>query len=177
VDWSHTVDYQSLLKVPEVRDRIARSGVGVHRRLSGERFLELCDLALKPFADGLPLATLAQCAQPLYAKLGVKTGKERRENFSRPAGLVLVDVLCSLSAHDRPVNKVHQLTDGCLIEATLPSDIFSFEGELHVAVQREASQTGVEARTLIKGQRYDWGKSRRSLDELFADLHAGRNAA
>jgi hypothetical protein len=176
-DWADSVDYETLLTVPEVRDRIARSAVQSPKRMSGEKFLELCDKALGSLVGGVPLATVSQFAQPLYAKLGVKTGKSRCEVAAVKPGAVIASVLCSLARHGRQVRKVHQLSDGCIFEATLASDMWSFAGDLIVTVSRQPRGTLVEAEAVIKGQLFDWGKSRRALEELFVDLAQGASAA
>ena len=68
-----------------------------------------------------------------------------------------------------------QAADGCLLEAALPSDLFSLEGDLLVSVRRVRELAEVDATTRIGGQMFDWGKSNRCLDQLFDDL--ARDAA
>jgi hypothetical protein len=70
---------------------------------------------------------------------------------------------------------VAQSADGCLLEAALPSDLFSLSGQLLVGVRRAAAATEVNAVTHIGGQFFDWGKSTRCIDQLFHDLE--RDAA
>jgi hypothetical protein len=48
--------------------------------------------------------------------------------------------------------------------------MWALEGDLIVTVQAEPQAVRVEAATVVKGQLFDWGKSRRSLDQLLADL-------
>jgi hypothetical protein len=43
-------------------------------------------------------------------------------------------------------------------------------GEMVITVERNGGGTGVRAATNIPGQRYDWGKSRQALDQIFAHL-------
>jgi hypothetical protein len=106
----------------------------------------------------------------LHAKLGIKTGKSRSEFLPQRPGTVLAALLCSLASHGREVREVHQLSDGCIIKAALPSDVFALEGELIIGVSRQAGGTRIEARTEIAGQMFDWGKSGRCLEELFREL-------
>jgi hypothetical protein len=68
------------------------------------------------------------------------------------------------------LKQVRQGTDGCLFEAELPSDMWSFAGDLFIEVRKEGTGTVAEARTVIKGQLFDWGKSKRCLEELLSDL-------
>lgn len=168
-DWTTLADFDALMRVPEVRDRLARAGNQAKKRLSGEQFLELCDKAFKPLG-GISLASVASLAQPIYAQLGIRTGKVRSEFLSRPIGAVIVDVLCSFARAGQNLIDVQRSPEGVVLRAKLPSDIWSLEGELIVAIRRVNSGTALEAATNIPGQWFDWGKSRRNLDELFERL-------
>ena len=46
IDWKDLVDYETLLRVPEVRDRIAKSGAQSKKRMTGEEFLDMYGAAL-----------------------------------------------------------------------------------------------------------------------------------
>lgn len=176
VDWSDLVDYETLLQIPEVRERIACSAAQSKRRLSGEQFLDLCD-KVTGTALIVPMSTIAHFAQSLHAKLGVKTGKSASRFVAQPPGQVLVSLLCSLARHGREVRGAQPLADGCVITASLPSDVFALEGDLIVGVSRQREGTQVDAHTDIQGQMFDGGKSKRCLDELFAELHSANAAA
>ena len=172
-DWSDVIDYELLLATPEVRDRISRTAAQSKKSMTGEDFLDMYGKALGKLAGlpiSLPMSTIAHFAQSTYAKWGIKTGKARHDFIARPAGTVLVSILCSLARNGRTLRGVHQLTDGCLLVAALPSDLFALEGDLIITVGRTHNGTQVEARTEIKGQLFDWGKSTRCLDALFAEL-------
>jgi hypothetical protein len=169
LDWSDLVEYEALICVAEVRDRIARSAARSKKSMTGEQFLDLCDKAMGG-GFGIPMSTIAHFAQGLHAKLGVKTGKSRSEFLPQRPGTVLAALLCSLACHGRAVREVHQLSDGCIVKAALPSDVFALEGELIVGVSRQPGGTRIEARTEIAGQMFDWGKSGRCLEELFREL-------
>ncbi len=137
--------------------------------LSGEEFLALSD---KIIPLGLPLEKLGAVIQPISAQLGVKTGNEYSETLPIPPGIVIVSALCSLARHGQVLQQVQQFEDGCLLEATLPSDMWSWEGSLYVSVHKTAAGTRVDGATQIKGQLFDWGKSKRCLETLFADIRA-----
>jgi hypothetical protein len=60
---------------------------------------------------------------------------------------------------------------GCLLQCILPPDWRnSGGGEMVIIVERVSGGTGVRAATNIPGQLYDWGKSRRALDQIFTHL-------
>jgi hypothetical protein len=166
-EWDCEVRYEMILKYPGVRDTIERHAQLAPKRLTGEQFLMLAD-KLVPL--GVPLEGLVAVVQPLYARLGIKTGKERTRQVQAPVGQVIVRTLCSLARRGQTLRGVTQAVDGCLLEASLPSDVFSLEGNLLVSVRRCGSQAEVHGVTHIGGQLYDWGKSNRCLDKLFTDL-------
>lgn len=165
--WDREVQYETILKYPGVRDTIERHARQAPKRLTGEQFLMLAD---KLVPVGVSLEGLASVVQPLYARLGIKTGKERARQVAAPVGQVIVRSLCSLARHGQTLRGVTQALDGCLLEATLPSDLLSLEGTLLVSVRRSGVQAEVCGTTHIGGQLYDWGKSNRCLNTLFTDL-------
>jgi hypothetical protein len=170
VDWARLTSYESLLRVPEVRDRIALHAAMCKSKFSGEQFLECCDKVLTPLTGGVPLTLIANIAQPLSEKLGLKTGKNRAERLGEPPGKVIVAILCSLARNGQKLGQVEQAENGCTLHAAIPSDLWSLKGDLVVEVRAEGNTTLVEAGLTIPGQVYDWGKSQRCLGQLFADV-------
>lgn len=172
-DWSDIIDYKTLLTIPEVRDLIAHNAAKSKKSMTGEEFLDMYGKALGKLAGlpiSLPMTSIAHFAQSTYAKMGIKTGKSRNEFINRKPGKVLVSVLCLLARTGRALRGAHQLTDGCVLVAALPSDLFALEGDLVITVARQGQGSQVEAKTEIAGQLFDWGKSTRCLDTLFTEL-------
>ena len=167
-DWRHEVRYDVLLRFPEVRERLASVPESA-KKLTGEEWMDLYDKAFKPLG-GVSVRTIASIAGPIYAKMGIKTGKKKSSVFAEPPGQVIVDVLCALARNGLPLVKVHQGQAGCVIEAKLPSDFWALEGQVVVTVEGVREETAVEAVTNIPGQLFDWGKSTRCLENLFDDL-------
>jgi hypothetical protein len=172
-DWHDEVDYQKLLSNPEVRTRISLAQ-GSDSRMSADDFLKLAESLVKPLIGEMPvpLPTVAALAQSLGGALGIRTGKHRAEVLSEPPGLVIVAALCYLAGHGQAIERVDQGKDGCILHAVLPSDLFSSQGRLAVSIARCEHGTQAEAVTRISGQLFDWGKSQRWLDGLFAEMQA-----
>ncbi len=167
IDWETEVKYETLLRNPQVRGAIDECARLASKRMSAEQFLALCD---KLVPQPVSLEGLAAIAQPLWAKLGVRTGKEVNAHIDAPLARVMVRTLCSLARRGQPLKQITQGDSGCSFEAELPSDMFSMAGSLHVTLWRTLTGTGVSAGTRIEGQLIDWGKSRRCLDRLLGDL-------
>lgn len=168
-DWSEEVRYEHLIRIPEVRALIDKHVSMARKSLSGEEFLALAD---KVLPLGVSLEKLGGAVQPIYAQLGMKTGKEHSEVLPTSPGTVIVSALCSLARNSQVLQQVQQLEDGCLLEAILPSDIWSWQGILYVSVRKVETGTRVDGATSIKGQWFDWGKSKRCLEMLFSDIRA-----
>ncbi len=166
-DWDREVKLETILRYPGVRDEIESNARQARKRLTGEQFLALAD---KLLPLGVPLEGLVSVVQPFYERLGIKTGKTRSRPIAAPVGQVIVRTLCSLARHGQALQGVTQAVDGCLLEATLPSDVFSLQGKLLVTVRRSGVEAEVCGATHIGGQLFDWGKSNRCLDTLFTDL-------
>lgn len=169
-DWQNESCYAKLMKNPEVRERLAAIR-SPEKRMTGEEWLGLCDKVFKPM-NGVSMKTVAEIAAPIYAKIGIKTGKNRMQIVREPIGVVMVNVLSSLARNGLPLIEAHQGRLGCVIEAKLPSDLWSFEGKLIITVERVSAHTMVEAATTIPGQWFDWGKSTRCLQTLFDDVRS-----
>jgi len=170
VGWESDVRYAVIVSVPTVRDRMAANAARSKAPITGEKLLELADKVYKPI-PGISMTTVVEIISPIYARKGIKTGKERAQAVAKPVGWVLADVLCLLALNGYTVRTVHQGSDGCVLECDLPSDWRSFAGgQILVTVERYGTGAGVKAVTNIPGQLYDWGKSKQALDRIFSGL-------
>ncbi len=177
IDWSNLTNYQTLLSIPQVRDRIALHASRAKKKLTGEEFLAHCDNFLTPLTGGVPLTLISKIAQPLSLRLGLKTGKTRTERLAQPPGTVIVAVLSSLAQNNHTLGEVTQLDNGVTLRAAAPSDIWSFKGDLHIDIRAAGNLTQIEAAYTIPGQLFDWGKSQRGLNQLFTEINTLTRAA
>ena len=166
-DWENDVRYEVLIKRPEVREMLTRQAAAAPMPASSDGFLAVADKWLKPV---VPYEILAGIMPTISARLGIRTGKERRDHFALKPGRVLVNMMGFLARHGYHPKTVQQAADGCTIEATVPANLMAPEGTLSVTVRRAADGSEVDAAMEIKGQRFDYGKSNAILDELFQDL-------
>ena len=174
-DWSHEVNYAALVHHPQVQDILARQ-IPPAKLMSGEDFMSNAQTLAGKFIPGgdkmLPQVPLMNLAHDVYTRMGIKSGKTRTEHFSQPVGRILVAALCSAKRNGFGLRDVQQASDGCLMNCSLASDMFSLEGDLFISIKREENgTTTVDAFTRIAGQMFDWGKSNRALNQLFSDLH------
>ena len=165
--WYEETRCDVLIRIPEVRDLIACYAAMAKRPLPGEGFLALCD---KVFPSDVSLQTAGAAARSIYAALGINVQKEHSETLPIPPGKVIVSVLCFFARHGQSLTKVRQFSDGCLLEAGWPSDLWFRPGTVYVGARRVGGGTCVDGAIEIKGQMFDWGKSSRWLAELFSTL-------
>lgn len=141
--------------------------------MSGEEFLLRFanSLTVVPGAKTAFLSGVAR-GRERGLQRGYQTGKSQSAEFAAPVGHVIAAVLCSLARNSQAVTATEQLEDGCRITADIPSDRRTFGGILTVAIGPGPQGTAVEAGATIPGQVYDWGKSKKVLATLVADVPA-----
>ena len=170
IDWEDSIEYQIVSDAPEVRAAIAQAKLQARQGVSSSQLLQVADQVATPFTAGVSSITIAKIAQPLYAKLGLKTGKERNELLPLRPGRALACILCALARQRNEVVDIQQADDACTLTALLPADLRGMDGKLTISVRRHQQGTLVTAQALIEGQWYDWGKCQRGLDALFASF-------
>jgi hypothetical protein len=159
------------MRVPEVQERV-RQAKAAASGVTGSQVLGLIDAAASPLMGGLSSLAIAKVTQPLTAKLGFKTGKERRQFVMLPTGRVLANLAVTLASIEHSITSVTFADNHCHIEATLPPDLRAMEVRLAVNVQRAEQGAWVAATAVVEGQWYDWGKCQSRLDRLFTGLQA-----
>ena len=121
-------------------------------------------------SGGVPIKLIAEVAAPLYAKMGVKTGKDAKNGYATPYGRVLAAILCSLASRSQTLIAVQEGTDGCVVQAEIPSSLTTWKGKLTLSVERKPEGTLVTSAVVFEGQSSDWGRSKRVLEELHQDI-------
>ncbi|MBA2116293.1 hypothetical protein [Bremerella alba] len=165
--WDDDANYERIAQHPEVRTAIASHAAQARPGLSAEALMEIAD---KVVPIGISYSAVASIAQPMWASLGVRTGKQRSAVFAVPIGRTMARVLCSLAKNQQPVQRVEQETDGCTIQAELPSSVWAMKGILTVKLVRQDDGCVVTVATDIPGQAFDWGMSQRCVDSLLQEI-------
>lgn len=171
-EWSHEVRYDVLIAHPKVRDLLAEAARVSQRHISGEQILKVYDKFVVKAVCGVDSSDLATTIVPILTRMGIQTVHQRTESIAAPPGHSIVAVLSSLATRGNTIREVHQASNGCAIEAVLPSDLWSWEGTLLVTIEADGPRCRLDARTTIGGQMFDWGKGTRRLDQLVRDVHS-----
>lgn len=162
--------YESLIKQPEVRNLIAKYAQQSPHTLSAQDFLQLADLAYKPI-PGVSFSKLSEAVVPIFTKLGIHTGKSFEETISATTSDVIVKVLCSLAKNGYTLKTVDQATNGIIVHAEISSDFWTWGGDLLLVIEECQLDTKVKIDVKIKGQLYDWGKSKGVIDKIVNDIN------
>lgn len=170
-DWRETTNYRAVLGHPEVKALVAEAAKAGKAGMTGDEFMKLAQPILDASGSGgVPMKLIAEIATPLYAKMGVKTGKEAKNGYKTPYGRVLAAILCSLASRNQTLVAVHEGTDGCVVMADIPSSLTTGKGKLSLTLERKAEGTMVSSAVVFEGQSSDWGRSQRLLEELHQDI-------
>ncbi|MEM9660607.1 MAG: hypothetical protein AAF961_19755, partial [Planctomycetota bacterium] len=141
-------------------------------KVAGSQLLALLDTAAAPLMGGLSSTAIAKIAQPLAARFGLKTEKDRWEFVNLPPGVVLANFAVAMAPVEHTIAAVTFDDDRCQIAAILAADLRAMESRLKLEVQRAELGTRVAASITIDGQWHDWGACNARLERLFTGLRA-----
>lgn len=170
-DWRETTNYRVVLGHPEVKALIADASKAAKAGMSSDEFLKLAQPVLNAAgAGGVSMKLITDIATPIYAKMGVKTGKDAKNGYATPYGRVLAAILCSLASRSQTLIAVQEGTDGCVIQAEIPSSLTTWKGKLTLSVERRPEGSLVTSAAVFEGQASDWGRAKRVLEDLHQDI-------
>ena len=167
--WKTESDLNRFLKNKEVKTIIRNVIKTSKQSISADEFLKRADVLVTPIT-GLSLKKTADIVLPIYKRLGIRTGKSQIGFYQSTIQEIVLKVLCSLAKNDYPLTKVEQANDGVIILAEIPSDMKTFGGEIIIAIQEQDNTIQVNIDAKIKGQLYDWGKSKSAVKKIQKDI-------
>jgi hypothetical protein len=140
---------------------------------AGEAGMSDGDLAkVMGAVSGLP-APVAQGVLSLGDAMGKALGL--KSNFvvihtcATPYTTAVRGLLLALRATKHGINAAFDSPKGAYVEAQLPRDFFSLGGTVQFDISETANDTAsISAKSEIQGQKFDWGKGKRALNEVFA---------
>ena len=169
IDWTAEQELDRLIKYPEVRKEISKYANESKKRLSSQKFLELVDLTFAPLV-GLSTKSLSEIIVPLYHKLGINTGKSAKRNFNQIIQEVIVKSLCSLAKNGYPLKSCELAANGIVLTAEIPSSMWTWGGNIVISIEEITPFSEITIVTKIKGQLYDWGKSKKVIKKILSDI-------
>lgn len=168
-NWQDEKDIGLIISNPEIQEFIKSYTDRTKKPISAEEFLKRFDFLFSPLT-GLSLKTLMDITVPIYKKIGIKTGKSKSALLNYPIQVVLVKLLCSLIKNNYPLKEVQEAKNGIVLIAEIPSCMKTFGGEIIILLDNQIPNTKVSVDARIKGQLYDWGKSKSIIKTLISDI-------
>ncbi len=145
-----------------------------HKQKEDERRGVFCrspTRSIKPI-PGVSFTTLAKISVPLWKHLGVGVTRNLERSVKMPIGRATVATLCALARQNQTLKSVTDTSTGCVIEATIPSDMWAFDGDLQIVIDRDGEHTHLDITGRIMGSYYDWGKTQKIINSLADDIPA-----
>ena len=167
--WRNEEDYNKIIKHPNVLGLISEYSRKSTNKLSGEELINKFDLVFGT-VTGLSLGVLTEITVPIYSRLGIKTGKSKYKRFNESIQELFVKAMCSLSKNNHPIEEFHKAKDGIILIGKIKSDLRSFGGNVLIELNKNDDFVNAKVQTVIKGQIFDWGKSKNIVKSIFEDL-------
>jgi hypothetical protein len=170
LSWKQETTLEGLLSNPEVREMIADSAAQSTKQMSGEEFLGVADSLIKPLGKDLSLKKLAEIVVPIFQDMGIKNEHSMLWIVRYPILEVTVKAICTMARNNCRLTRAKKAANGIVLLGTIPSDFWSWSGDLVITLEDLHPSTRVQINTKIKGQLYDWGKSKRIIHTLLRDI-------
>lgn len=167
--WKNEVDYKKIIRHPDILDLVANYSKKSKNKLSGEELINKFDLVFGT-AAGLSIGFLAEILVPIYSRLGIKTGKSDSIKLNKSIQEVFVRTMCSLVKNNHPIEEFHKAKDGLILIGKIKSDLRSFGGKVLIELRDNNDFIDTKIQTVIKGQLYDWGKSKQIVKIILKDI-------
>ncbi len=170
-DWRTATDYVNVIGHPEVQNLVREAKGANPGGMSAEDFINVAKPLMKAVgADAVPLKLVMDIAQPMYAKMGVKTGSETRQGYKSAFGRTLAAVLCSMASRNQKLVRIDEGSDGCVLHAELPSTMFAYKSQMTLTLAQVPEGTVMTGAVTVPGQMSDWGHSKKVLAALHEDV-------
>lgn len=168
--WRKEKDLKNVIKHPDVIELVYKYSKLSNEKISSQYILDKLDLVFGTFT-GMSSNFIMELVVPVYSKLGIKTRKKDEFTFDLSINEVFVKLLCSISANKKlEFIEIKQGKDGLLIVSKIKPDLQSHKGDLIVTLKEINNNVIAELNTVIKGQVYDFGKSKKIISKTLADL-------
>lgn len=166
--WSQQLQYRPLLEYDEPRARIRAASKQAKRGVSGDDVLAVLDAVIP---SPIALSKVTHVMVPIVDRLGIRTQNELQAVWQAEPGRVLLGFVCSLATKSLDVSDVEQAAAECTLSAKLPLGILTNPGMVTAKFETHSGWVRGSFLITIAGQWYDWGKSKRLLEELVAGIN------
>ncbi len=170
-DWRTSRDARVILNHPDVRKLVEEAAKLNKSSMTAEDFFKVAEPFMKAAgADAVPLKLIADVAQSMYAKIGVKTEHQAQQGYASSFGRTLAAIACSLASRHQQLVAIAEGADGCGLQIDLPSTLTVMKAHMTLVLEERTEGTLVTGAVIIPGQASDWGHAKKTLADLHQDI-------
>ncbi|MBS1643916.1 MAG: zinc ribbon domain-containing protein [Bacteroidetes bacterium] len=166
--WQEEKTIPELLANSEVRTLVRHFAAKAKKHLDAGDYFSTIDKIFKP--GGISFKAIADVAVPIFGKLGIHTDHALTKVLALSLHEAILRGMCVLAQKGWPIAKIDLAENGIVINATIPSDLFTWTTDLWIHIEGEQQQARISLSTSIKGQLYDWGKSKRAMNRILDEM-------
>jgi len=119
----------------------------------------------------ISLSKLTHAMVPVMDKLGFRTSQQSQAVWQAEPGRVMLAFLCVLAWKSLTVDEVQQTSDQCVLVAKLPLGVITNPGKLLARLETKSGWVRASLAVTISGQWYDWGKSKRLIEDILSGIN------
>ena len=90
------------------------------------------------------------------------------------AGGVPLAAMKDIAIRSQPIVDISEAGDGCIINSKMASSVWSWEGNMIITLESREEGTLLKGTITVPGQAFDWGRSKRVLQNLIDDVQRYR---
>lgn len=170
-DWRMLTSAKDIFTHPQVVERIKRISGLSSTGMPASVILEQIRIFDSKGASKVAMGALTEVVLPFYSNLGIKKESEVSSDFPFSYQEALVAVLCSLASRSQPLRDLRDASNGFVVDAQLPASVWAWKGDFIITLENVNGGTRVCATINIPGQMFDWGKSNRTISNMFEDVN------
>ncbi|CAM1341933.1 zinc ribbon domain-containing protein [Tenacibaculum amylolyticum] len=167
--WRKESDYQKIVNHPDVLGIVKKYSNESKKQLTADEFIGKLDLVVGAFS-GVPLGVLTEVIVPISKKLGLKTGKSKEIQLQNSIQEAFVKSICILTKNKHKIEEFHQAENGVILVGTIESDFWTWGGNIVIELEQNEDFITAKVQSIIKGQIYDWNKSKKVIHKILSDL-------
>jgi len=172
-DWHTAHEYRQVMHEDDVAKMLSRFGGSGVAGMSAEDAYKAQAPLFKALGNPIPAPIMGELgvrAADFWSNRGINKQHTEAVAYDIPVGLVIAATLVSFASRGHVIERCEQADDGCVLVARMRSSLWAHGGDITVGIERIDDLTHVEAAASAKGQFFDWGHTRRSIDDLTEDV-------
>lgn len=169
--WRSTTDLTKIARHPEVLKLIDKYSNLKGSKHSFDSLLSKFDLVFGS-VTGLSIGYVTEIFVPIMKRLGLKTSKSSEIESTDSMQETFVKLLCVLYKNKYQIEEFYKAKDGAILIAKIESNMQSWGGNIVITLTNAKNSVEVMIQSVMKGQLYDWGRSKKIVHRIIKDLES-----